>query len=873
MYKRIKKRENLCKGLMFFVFLCFCCLVTAQENSSLSNGTLNLQWKKTEGGYQLVEVTVKDHLQKISLDHLSGAYTILYSAQKPSNKPLLTEVTEKTALFPDSSYGHIFNRWKASLGAVPLNLAGKAIEFMPSNAVQKGEGEVIFSKEARQASVTAVWQLHPIYKNDILVEISITAKEDGFYAIASPTLGTILQSEIAWGMIPGYFQSNTIEPDLVLSYGYGQGIPNRPVVYRERTATTLVSLITNKQGVSMAVIAEPDQGRDPWKSNKNTQKSWQVGLSVMNRKGEYTPTLYHPVLGEENSYLKKGEIRTFKFRYTLQATDWYTVYKHAVNDVYRFSDVLKLKDTKESLTSRILAMSDYLKDDSISMWNVQNYRGLKIGAQDYLSSVYDKDDDAMKNSDYGAMWMLAKIMNDSILNNNRLPYARNFKIAQQNDKPGFFNGAALGQYYLWKSKRFVEEWGNYVEPIGLTYYVMLDIGNILLFNPQDSILREKLRMGAERLMKWQHDDGHWEVGYDKDTAEPMFTDLKDFRPTFYGLLVAYRILRDEKYLRAAEKGADWFIKNAVNEGKFLGVCGDFRFVPDFATGQSVQALLDLYDINKNVTYKNAAIEASKIYTTSVFTHPIPDRSIKTVKGVKRQDWEISQVGSRVEQGGLLGSANGNGPILLASHAGMFVRLFQLTNDSIYINMARAATWGQDAFVNPSTHVASYYWDKMNAGVGRYPHHAWWQVGWITDYLLSEIELRSQSEIHFPRGFITPKVGPHQSYAFVSGKVFGKSADLYLPPGLLSVDNHHIDYMTALNAGDKELYLLFLNNSLEEQTAIIKLDDTKIIHNKIVRVDKAILLDGNGKKKRKMSAKDFEIAVPPAGLKVVKITYR
>ncbi len=102
-----------------------------------------------------------------------------------------------------------------------------------------------------------------------------------------------------------------------------------------------------------------------------------------------------------------------------------------------------------------------------------------------------------------------------------------------------------------------------------------------------------------------------------------------------------------------------------------------------------------------------------------------------MKGVPHQDWEISQVGLSFEHGGSFGSATLRGPILLASHAGLFVRMFSLTKDSLFLTMARAAALGRDAFVDSSTSVASYYWDVMNRGAGPYPHHAWWQIGWIT----------------------------------------------------------------------------------------------------------------------------------------------
>lgn len=47
--------------------------------------------------------------------------------------------------------------------------------------------------------------------------------------------------------------------------------------------------------------------------------------------------------------------------------------------------------------------------------------------------------------------------------------------------------------------------------MALTYYTMLDLGNILLFASQDQELRERLRLGAERLLAWQHAAGDWEV--------------------------------------------------------------------------------------------------------------------------------------------------------------------------------------------------------------------------------------------------------------------------------------------------------------------------------------------------------------------------
>lgn len=849
-------------------------MIFAQSDVSLKNDSIEIKWNKSEIGYKIEAVKVNIGDRSINIQQPLGEYTVLYSAEKPVSEPNWDRIGQKSKNFPENSYNLLMNRWKQNLDDVALNTAGKAVDFFPSQAFQNSETEVSFLYNSGQADISSSWKLDPIYPTDILVEIELTARSDGYFSIASPVLVEIDESDLYWGMIPGHFQGRELQNDLVLGYGYGQGIPNIPVIVRERTASTLSPLISSKQGFTLAVIPNPGTGRHPWEIDKNTQDDWLLGLSLINRNRKITPTAYHPVLGEKKSYLKKGEKKTFGFRYSLSGQDWYQVYKHAINDVYRFPDFLKLKDTKQSLTNRLYGMLDYVREDSSSLWHIYQYKGMDIGAQEYNGRVIGRDNDAMKNSDYAAMWMLASMTQDSILINQRLPYARNFKLAQQETEDDFFKGAAIGQYYLWKSKRFTEEWGNYVEPIALTYYTMLDIGNILLFEKNDSELLSRLRLGADRLLDWQHEDGSWEVAYDRDTMQPMFTDLKDLRPTFYGLMVAYKFFGEQKYIDAACKGADWFIQNAVDKGHFLGVCGDYRFVADFATGQSAQALLDLYDITKEEKYKEAAIRVARIYTASIYTHPIPDNSEKIVKGATRRDWEISQVGLSFEHGGTLGSAaKSNGPILLASHAGMFVRLYHITKDHLYLDMARAAAWGRDAFVNQENSVASYYWSRMDNGPGSFPHHAWWQIGWITDYLLSEITLRSEGKISFPAGFITPKVGSHKTYGFAPGKVYGNEVELFLKQGFVDIDNQRVDFLGGVNKSAKESYLMLLNNSTEKQQVNIKINHAVLFdyHTKVAKVE---LLNEISDVSREVSLSDSTMLnISPYGLITLKITYQ
>lgn len=799
-------------SLVFFLLtLGFVPIAEAQKSLELANDHLRIQWKNSPQGWQIQKVSVKKGNQWDTQLTPSGEYTLLYSETKPSTEAAQTFEKTTGGTFPEENYHYQAEQWKESTTAVSLNTAGKAYYFFPTAGKIVGKNHLQFTSETGVATLTTDWKLDAKYPTDVVVTQTLTPKIPGFFSLASPSVATVEVAKMGWTSVPGYFQGNYMQENFAKAYAYGFGVPKLPVVYRERTASTLAPLVSTKSGVTLAVIPEPGLARDPWAKDKITQVDWRLGLSHMNRKGYLSPTLYYPVLGEYASQRQPGESLTYSFRYSLVNGDWFKTIKHAIYDIYQFKEGLQLRQSTQSLTSRIEQMHHYLTDPKTSLWNIEEYKGRQIGAQSYLGGVVGSNKDAMKNSDYGAMWMLGKATQDPELTKKVLPYALNFKLTQQITDGDFFKGAIEGQYYLARKKQFVEEWGEVVEPIAVTYYIMLDIGNMLLFEPENAELKERLRLGAENLLSWQKSDGSWAVAYDKNTQEELFNDIADYRPTFYGLLVAYRILKDPKYLVAAKKGADWFVKNGVNRGSFLGVCGDARYAPDFATAQSAQALLDLYDLTKNETYKTAAIQAAKIYTSSVYTHPIPNHDPKTVNGTPREDWEIAQAGLNFEHGGIFGSASRHGPIQLASHAGLFIRMFEHTGETLFADMARAAAVGRDAFVDPKTSVASYYWQAMNKGAGPYPHHAWWQIGWLTDYLLSEAQLRSKGQVTFPRGFVTPKVGPHQTYGFAPGTINGEKANLVINEEWIQVNNPSIDYILAKATDSNKKYAILLNN--------------------------------------------------------------
>lgn len=838
---------------------------------ALTDAQTTLAWNRDAGGWRLVRVARRTPAGEQNVGGPTGEYTFLYSAKEPDRTPAVIPWSGPGGRFPEPSYRRPTEHWANLTGPVALNTAGEAHRFFPSEAEPLPAGGWSFRFRDDTADVRADWSLDSASPGDVRLRLTLTARQTGWFSLATPTLTEIAPENLAWAVVPGCFQGDAIEPDLPRSLGYGHGLPDRPLLVRERVASTLASIITVKSGMTLGVVAEPGTGADPWPADRDARQVWKLGLSHMNRAGRLAPTLYHPVLGQDGSRLQVGESVTLAARFCLRAGDWTAIVRHAAYDIYGLSSFLARKQPARSLSERLQGLVAYVTDAKTSLWRTEDFHGRIIGAQAYNGGVIGSSKDAMKNSDYGAMWMLAALTQDPVLQRERLPWARAFKLAQQQSEPGFFQGAAVGQYYLSKRQRFTEEWGNYVEPVALTFYTLLDLGNILLFTPGDHELRERLRLGADRLLSWQHPDGHWEVAYDRDSQRPMFTDLADLRPTFYGLLVAHRILGDDKYLQAARRGADWLIQRGVAHGQFLGVCGDARFTPDFATAQISQALLDLHAATGDGRYREAGIATGRFYLTSVFTHPLATGATKSVGSARRYDWEISQQGLGYEHGAAFGSANSRGPILLASHAGLFLRLHELTGETLFRDLARAGVWARDAFVDPATSVASYYWAAMNRGAGGYPHHAWWQIGWITDYLVAEAQLRSAGAVTFPRGFFTPKVGPHSSYGFAPGKILGETAKLRW--GAVETGAPEVDFLLAESTGRRRVFVLLLNDSAHSAEARVGVNAAKLTGGRAVTwTDATLLASGETAHPAIGASEVVSVRLPPTGFAVLALDF-
>src|SRR5690606_26668757 len=132
-------------------------IVCAQKIVSLENEKVQLKWKKTKEGYYLENIKVNVDNRIVDLQQTSGEYTVLYSDEKPVSKPDWTQIDEKSKAFTEGSYTLITNRWKQNLNQVALNTAGSSIDFLPIEAMKKGD-QVTFSYSSNEMKIESRWK-------------------------------------------------------------------------------------------------------------------------------------------------------------------------------------------------------------------------------------------------------------------------------------------------------------------------------------------------------------------------------------------------------------------------------------------------------------------------------------------------------------------------------------------------------------------------------------------------------------------------------------------------------------------------------------------------------------------------------------------
>lgn len=366
-------------------------------------------------------------------------------------------------------------------------------------------------------------------------------------------------------------------------------------------------------------------------------------------------------------------------------------------------------------------------------------------------------------------------------------------------------------------------------------------------------------------------------------------------------LALYRATGDRVWLEKAKQGADDYLRRRVATPQTDFEDPDSRGL-FFWTSFSSQwiELFELYETTGERRYLEAAHKGARNYARYVWLCPlVPEGDVLVNKGgfapsyrtgpkyprVKLPEekvpaWLVSEIGLTPESSG---TSRGHRGILLACYAPWMLRLAALTNDSFLHDIARSAVIGRYASF-PGYHLntarttayqksdfAERPKDELNAMTSIHYNHIWPHIALVLDYLVSDVAAKSAGAIDFPSRYA-------EGYGYLQQKIYGdrpgrfygnEGLYLWMPRGLLSVDNPELNYIAA--RGENAVAIAFANQSREAVRSRVRLNPALLSLAAGDKVSVAVWRENKPATSIPLSPDgSLEIEVAPGGLSAVLV---
>jgi len=154
----------------------------------------------------------------------------------------------------------------------------------------------------------------------------------------------------------------------------------------------------------------------------------------------------------------------------------------------------------------------------------------------------------------------------------------------------------MGTYYI------TEGWTSpYPETTG---YIIPTLYKYSYYYPEKKQTINKVIIEcADWLLKIQKSSGGWQSGYiHQNKEEVVFNTGQVLR----GLLVAYEITKEEKYLQSMIKACNWLVDTQEEDGSWIKTA--YMQQPRVYDSYVVHPMLMVYEITRNENYKKSAIK-------------------------------------------------------------------------------------------------------------------------------------------------------------------------------------------------------------------------------------------------------------------------
>jgi hypothetical protein len=117
--------------------------------------------------------------------------------------------------------------------------------------------------------------------------------------------------------------------------------------------------------------------------------------------------------------------------------------------------------------------------------------------------------------------------------------------------------------------------------------------------------------------------------------------------------------------------------------------------------------------------------------------------------------------------------------------------------------------------------------------------------------------------------VTPKVGPHQSYGFAKGTIYGQEASLLLSSELIKSQNPSIEYVIGHNEVSKKIFVILMNNHHQASKAPLTLNLAALSMTKKRAIKEIKLVENNH---TLPSSVAHTLTIPPYGIQTLAIQY-
>ncbi len=614
------------------------------------------------------------------------------------------------------------------------------------------------------------------------VHFRFTAKKDGFFSVGYAGAPERAPHEVDSVFQPLIWHDQRFPEDAFLTLEYNCSIPGT---------------LATADGVTYGVMADP--ASLPFRMP--TFRNNLFGVMVRNEAAQAQPMIFAPVLGGQGSQMKAGQSMSFDLLLLVRPGGWLETFEYAAREIMGFHDYRE--NTLTSLNQTLDNMIDY----GLSEYSrfIKEERGFSY-ATDMPGAV--------KNVTALHPLSVALVADEEEIFTDRIQPLLEYLMSRE--KFLFSNTGEVGSQTATSNLR-----GPAFPVSELAELHSLSKGNNPVFLHH-----------AREL-------------YDKDRVLNMTTVVQG--GTWKRDLSLYRATGEKQYLDEAIRKADVYIEERIKNPPTDFSEADGQFWDDILPRWP--QLFELYELTKEDRFLEAAVHGAREYTSMMWFYPrISGEEIVVNRGGRAPlyrrgnpiqipeesvpAWRVSEMGLIAE--GLGTAGGGHRGIFLTTYAPYFLRIAQHSGDAFLREIARSAVVGRYSNF-PGYHMNMEYstvyeqpdfplraHEELTSTSMHY-NHVWVHIPMLLDYLVSDAFDRSNGAVDFPSRFV-------EGYAYLYGKAYGdrpghfygdQNVELWMPRGVLEIDNVQVNYLTA--SGNGNFHAVLKNQSDREMEVDVRIN--------------------------------------------------